>query len=714
MVLGFDIHVIGINPPQSSACNLCLALGSLEPVTLAYTPGSGNFSLVDLEIREALEGGDSCEAAPAPAAAEATHSTHGAHLAHRIQQQQEEFIASLKSISISVIGRHGKMLSNSGLVTDSIAVPLVPPGSYMRHTSDDKFALQNDTMLLLARNKLKVRVSDATGPAHAASLSSYTANVTLSVSVYDVNMDPNTDLRVASTGRVVAGWKAREAGVVEAAAAAAVRRSSAPQNSQQPRDLSVHVHMHGDAPAPAPAPASVSVSASESHSEGCDWEPASPLYDSLGSSNNESEDEDEAAQRRVERDRREISMFFQEREEILRNPQLAEKEQEQENEPLPRGTSVENWVEGLQQAVSGARKSMEQVQQQHQEEQRQRQKIELKLEQELKHEQTRQRGKVNKTTAPAQQKGTQRPRQRQGRQGPQGPLHSRDMNLRLDAYPKDIAVAPPPAPKSTTNIVPTRQGTSQARETGGVLRVGRGAPLPTSAEAESGARAGEGEGARAGAGAGEGEGEGARAAQVDTSTDKKFLKKRSGIVGKEWRQHVAAAAHGQPKPLSRAQADKENKAKQEVLKLQREAALIAKAARDRDKTARLLGGIPELGGLGHMRPVTVRASYSTGKDGKVHSSYERSTLLRSTRVIEAKVLSDVKRVSPAVVPGAVQSIANAADRLAQQQLDHFETPAVPHSVPAAAAVAGAKPKVFDQLLMPLPPPVYDPIIYFHR
>jgi len=228
------------------------------------------------------------------------------------------------------------------------------------------------------------------------------------------------------------------------------------------------------------------------------------------------------------------------------------------------------------------------------------------------------------------------------------------------------------------------------------LRVGRGQVAPvTSKSATPGTE---------GAGAGAGAGPGGKGPAADANTEKRFLRKRSGVVGQAWRRYVTAAAHGKPRPPTRAEADKENMAKQEAEKLQRQAELIA---RDRDKTARVLGGIRELGGLGRSRPVTVRVAYQAGTGGKIHSSYERSSLLRSSRATEAQHVSAAKHVPPTAVPGAAEALACAVERLAREKQP--KPPAVP-----VQEAAGVKPKTFDQQLMPLPPRVCDPIIYFHR
>jgi hypothetical protein len=421
-----------------------------------------------------------------------------------------------------------------------------------------------------------------------------------------------------------------------------------------------------------------------------EWEPASPLYDSLCSSANESENEDEAAYRSVERDRREISMFFAEQHE----QQQLQQGQGGQGELLAAGVSVDDWVEGLHQHVVGVRKSLELLQMKKQKE--------LEAEEQRKLRIQASRAAKAKGLDAASGGGVlskkQQANRRQGaRPSPvKRPLHSQDMNLQLDSYPKDMR--PTAAATTKVKVVPTRHGTAQAREAGGGLRVGRGKVTPVAAAADTATAA-----AAASSQTDTGE---RKAAEIKASTEKGlgFLKKKGGVVGKAWRQYVTAAAHGKPKPPSRAEREKENEEKMQRAKLAREERIIAK---DRDKTARLLGGIQGLGGMGRTRPVTVRASYQAGEDGKVRSSYVRSDLLPSTRAKEAQQLSATQRVPSAAVPGAEEPMAAAA----VEHLARVNLPVPPAAPEDARAIY---PKTFDQQDMPLPPRVYDPSIYFHR
>ncbi len=601
MVLGLDIHVVGINPPQGSSSSLCVTLGCLKTVTLAYALGCGNFTVLDVDNTNSVEHGQ----------------LTGAALAHQKQECQENFIKNLNSISLSVVGHHGKIYSSSGHI-NNIQISPVLPGSYMRHTNNDCFALQNDTMLMLAHARLKVRVQDCTGPVHAASLSSYSANITLSVSVYDVHMNPKTDLRIAPTGRVITQWRARESS--KCAEPFVITNAPTGATMSQP------------------------------------WEPHSPVYDSLQSDNDDSDkDEIEQHTRRMERARRDISVF------------LAEQKDKIPEDNITVDAVMIEVLRAKENALAAARHSVEKL-----------------LPPPV--PDTELAKAAHLPTARIGDMHRHKVAFRTQPQVPRGktvvsvsPLEQQPMDLRLSAFPNDIT------------LVPSSRRTIVARETSGALRVGRGhIPVPQPSQLAS------------------------PIAAKDESTA--YLRRKGGAVGRVWRKHIHEATHGRQSekqaPLkssgsSRGTENANNKNKSEKKAAQAmETQALRKQRKSRDAVSR------ELGGLGRDKPLTVQAAYKA-VGGRVVSTYVRDSVHPSTKSTEASRLSKVKIANePLPVAGAVAWVGTDVQAVRPRAVVPV-VDATAKTVVADHTTSTARMSL-DAAFLPIPPPVYAPIIYFHK
>ncbi len=243
MLLGFDIHIHSIAPPQQGKSRtLCIILPGLEPMTMRCERGGGRFMALELSFENESD------------ADAADHEEAS-------QERILSFIKSLNTVSLSVIGRHAAIYSQCQ--NKDLEIPIVPLGSYTRFSNDDPFALQNDTMLLLAHKRDKFYCEDVTGPVHSSSLSSYSAAITVSFSVYNLQINPSKHLRIASTGRIVVSRRDRSNYTASPNTA-----NEGPQKEE------------GDTKSLESAPEYTPVGRVPTHERLPTWHPASPVYSS--------------------------------------------------------------------------------------------------------------------------------------------------------------------------------------------------------------------------------------------------------------------------------------------------------------------------------------------------------------------------------------------------------------------------------------------------
>jgi hypothetical protein len=187
---GLDVHISGIAPAQSGSCTLCIDFAGVATITMPYTAGAGRFTILDLMPEPATTAAatdapvlDNCDTAytadvdtdadacPSKECKEDTTVKASADLQkHAVV---DSFLThNLAHLSAAVLGRHGKLHSRCKKLDlmgskdqdedKKQCIAVVPSHSYHRHTNTDPFALQNNTMLLIAQcRELKMYVSNS-------------------------------------------------------------------------------------------------------------------------------------------------------------------------------------------------------------------------------------------------------------------------------------------------------------------------------------------------------------------------------------------------------------------------------------------------------------------------------------------------------------------------------------------------------------------------
>jgi hypothetical protein len=160
-VLGIDVHLLyrskeGQNQRQSV---MNVSLGDLASTSFGFEGGGGSFLVCkDISLED---------------------------------------VTKVARISLAVLSRQGRMQSSGRVEYERGLLRLREPS---RYTPPNALELP---MLLLSHEEFKIKLHDGTTRVHQQSLSSYDAEVTLAVSVYDMSVVPSDALKIGPTGRII-------------------------------------------------------------------------------------------------------------------------------------------------------------------------------------------------------------------------------------------------------------------------------------------------------------------------------------------------------------------------------------------------------------------------------------------------------------------------------------------------------------------------------